>query len=179
MHSKALEEFRASLRSVELPKEYLGLTGEYAVATELFRRGIYAQITLGKHKRADLLAETETGMVRIQVKAKQGSEWPGCRGIHGQDIALVLVDFEGRRENESPDFYILDSEDWSSLVKREYASQISTGELVVDDENIPIWVKNKEGRPLRRPYKGIGVLVSQVSAYKEGWDKIKTMLGNG
>jgi len=106
----------------------LGLAGEYAVASELCRRVVYAQITLGKHKRADLLAETERAMVRIQAKAKQGREWPGCRGI---------------------------------LVKREYESQISAGQLLVDDENIPISVKNDEGRCYEGQYEGMGVLVKR------------------
>lgn len=81
MRSEALDESRASLRSRKLAAEYLGLAGEHAVASEPCSRGIYAQLTLGKHKRAHLLAETETGMVRIQVKAKREREWPGCRGI--------------------------------------------------------------------------------------------------
>jgi len=56
----------------KLSKEFLGLSGGYAVASELCRRGIYAQITLGHHKCTDVLVETDFKMLRIQVKAKQG-----------------------------------------------------------------------------------------------------------
>jgi hypothetical protein len=36
-------------------REKIGLAGEYAVAAELCRRGFYAQLTLGHHKKTDLL----------------------------------------------------------------------------------------------------------------------------
>jgi hypothetical protein len=32
-------------------KELVGLAGEYAVASELCRRGYYSQLTLGNHKK--------------------------------------------------------------------------------------------------------------------------------
>jgi len=81
MRSEALDEFRASLRSRKLATEYRGLAGEYAVASELCRRGIYVQITIEKHKGAHILAETERAMLRIQDEAEQGRECPGWRGI--------------------------------------------------------------------------------------------------
>jgi len=34
-----------------ISKDILGLAGEFAVASELCRRGIYAQLTLGTRKR--------------------------------------------------------------------------------------------------------------------------------
>lgn len=40
---------------MKMSKELVGLSGEYAVASELCRRGVYAQLTLGHHKRTDLL----------------------------------------------------------------------------------------------------------------------------
>jgi hypothetical protein len=42
---------------VKLSKESVGLAGEYAVASELCRRGHYAQLTLGSHKKTDILVE--------------------------------------------------------------------------------------------------------------------------
>ena len=54
-----------------LSKETLGLAAEFAVASELCRRGIYAQLTLGNRKRTDLLVDVEYGrMLRIQVKSE-------------------------------------------------------------------------------------------------------------
>lgn len=41
----------------KLSKELLGLAGEYAVASELCKRGMYAQLTLGSHKHTDILIQ--------------------------------------------------------------------------------------------------------------------------
>jgi hypothetical protein len=38
-----------------IPKNVLSLAAEFAVASELCRRGIYVQLTLGNLKRTDLL----------------------------------------------------------------------------------------------------------------------------
>ena len=103
----------------KLTKELLGLSGEYAVATELCKRGIYAQLTLGHHNRTDILVETEYRMLRIQVKAKQGNEWPSILGLYRDDDLLVLVDFKNKNEDERPDFYILDFDGWKTMIKEE------------------------------------------------------------
>lgn len=76
-----------------LPRELLSLAGEYAVASQLCRHGVYAQLTLGTHKRTDLLVESELHFCRVQVKANQREEWPSIAGIYTPDDFLVLVDF--------------------------------------------------------------------------------------
>ena len=55
---------------MEIPKDKLSLAGEYAVASELCRRGIYAQLTLGTRKRTDLLVDTETADVEDSGESK-------------------------------------------------------------------------------------------------------------
>ncbi len=110
---------------MKLSKDILGLSAEYAVASELCRRIIYAQLTLGTHKRTDILAETEKGMLRISVKGKQGREWPFCKGIDGKHIVLVFVDFENKMMNP-PSFYILTVEDWKRLLGTEEVKRQNT-----------------------------------------------------
>ncbi len=47
----------------------MGLTGEYAVASELCKRGYYAQLTLGNHyKKTDLIVEYPMP-IRLVAKA--------------------------------------------------------------------------------------------------------------
>jgi len=96
---------------IKISKELLSLTGEYAVASELCKRGIYAQLTLGHHKKTDLLLELEYTMHRIEVKTKQGNEWPAVSGIYRKDDFLVLVDLKNKETKERLDFYILDIKD--------------------------------------------------------------------
>jgi hypothetical protein len=76
-----------------------------------------AQLTLGNRKRTDLLVEDDRGMLRIQVKSKQGREWPGVKGIFGNDIVLVFVDFQYKDTHERPDFYVMTSDDWTDKRK--------------------------------------------------------------
>lgn len=61
-------------------KETIGLAAEYAVAFELCRRGFYAQLTLGNHKKTDIIVEENKKLFRVSVKAKTGREWPKVSG---------------------------------------------------------------------------------------------------
>ena len=152
-----------------ISKDKLGLAAEFAVASELCRRNIYAQLTLGLRKRTDLLVETERGMLRIQVKGKQGREWPGCQGIYGKNIVLIFVDFRNKKEDERPDFYILTVKDWETLLKRELESTgyVKNGEVGINEKNIPIW---KDG------YQGMGTKPEMIKEHKEKWNKITRMV---
>ena len=61
-----------------IDKALLGLAGEYAVASEICRRGYHAQITFGRWKNTDVLAMNLANgkAVLIEVKTRQGDEWP-------------------------------------------------------------------------------------------------------
>jgi len=154
---------------MKISKDILGLAAEFGVASELCKRNMYAQLTLGLRKRTDILVETEIGMLRIQVKGKQGGEWPGCKGIYGENIVLVFVDFENKKENVRPDFYILAVEDWGKLLEKELklTGRIERGEVTIDEKNIPTW---KDG------YQGMGIKPEMVKEYKEQWGKIKKIV---
>ena len=142
-----------------LSKELLGLAGEYAVASELCRREMYAQLTLGHHKRTDLFVEFELGFVRIQVKAKQGREWPAISGIYTDDDFLVLVDFAGG-DLVQPDFYILNFYDWKSLLKKEKRRY---PDIEIDDK---FRIRYPDG------WKGLNIRPSAVIHCKNCWNKI-------
>ena len=99
-------------------KQYTGLAGEYAVASELCRRGCYAQLTLGNHKKTDLLVERKGKLFCVSVKAKKKSyTWPRVKGIEKGDI-LVFVDFQKKAADERPDFYILNVGNWVKLIEK-------------------------------------------------------------
>lgn len=154
-----------------LSKETLGLAAEFAVASELCRRGIYAQLTLGNRKRTDLLVDAEDGrMLCIQVKAKQKREWPGLKGVSGRSMALVLVDYEKKRLFERPDFYILTPVDWKKLVSKNLieTGKVESGDISLDKDFVPTW---------RDKYVGMGVKSGDVTKYKERWEKISKLLG--
>jgi len=153
-------------------KQMVGLAAELAVASELCRRDIYAQLTFGHQKRTDLLIYREDGeLLRIEVKGKQGKDWPNCKGIYGSNVILVLVDFAGKSELERPDFYILTVEDWVDFVEEEIEKARGKGKRVeIDERNVPVWLDevNAQGRP----YRGIGVRPEKIQHHREKWDKI-------
>lgn len=157
-------------------KQIIGLAGEFAAASEICRRGIYAQLTLGKRKRTDLLIETERSMLRVQVKTKQGKQWPNIKGIYGEDIVMVLVDYEGKAENERPDFYILLERDWLEYINLRKKEEEKRGrKMEIDDWNCPIWPDqvNNAGKP----YKGCDIEAKYIKQHKEKWEKILNRIG--
>jgi len=162
----------------KIDKSVLGVAGEFAVAAELCRRNIYAQPTFGHQKRMDLLAFGPRGrMLRLEVKSKQGRDWPNCRGIAGTDVFLVFVDFEGKLPAERPEFYILSSADWRDTVldaRSRYLAKHPDRRVIITDENLvrlPDEV-NAQGRE----YVGCGVRPEYIRDHKERWQKIAEAL---
>ena len=157
-----------------LPRHTLSLAAEYAVASELCRRGIYTQLTLGNLKRTDLLALTEHGNVaRIEVKAKQGNTWPGCKGVNGKHAAIVFVDFKDKEDLERPDFYVLDPKEWRKLLrfKQKRFNKTHEERQMHIENNVPI-IESESGKP----YVGTTVRVDNVSRYKDAWQTIENIL---
>lgn len=158
-------------------KSILGITGEYCVAAELGKRGIYAQLTLGNQKRTDLLifSETNDKLLKIEVKCKQGTEWPNCKGIYQKDSFIVFVDLRDIEPNQRPDFYILSERDWSDLVikKEKDLNTRYPGNPVWETEiiNNVLILKNQKDK-FGHSYSGCGIKVKDIEQFKERWDKI-------
>jgi len=152
-------------------RQMVSLAAEFAVASELCRRDIYAQLTLGHQKRTDLLIFSEDDeLLRIEVKGKQGRSWPNCKGIYGSNVVLVLVDFR-ERGGERPDFYVLTEKDWVDFVKGGIEEARAKGKRVeLNDRNVPVWLDqvNAQGQP----YRGMGIRPEKIQHHKEKWDKI-------
>lgn len=149
---------------MKLSKEFLGLAGEYAVASELCRRGVYAQLTLGSHKQTDILVETKDHMLRISVKTKQGTEWPSISGVYRPDDFLVLVDLKGKAQTDRPDFYILNLADWKQLV------------LEVRQHRPAVTVDKQNRITYPDGWTGLNVKSEKVLAAREQWHKITSQI---
>ena len=158
-------------------KETLSLAAEFAVASELCRRGLYAQLTLGNKKRTDLLIHDDktNNFLRIEVKAKQGRDWPSCKGIYGENVMLVFVDYMNKNEHKRPDFFVLTVKDWKALVT-EVAKQ-HPNDACVNDRNFLVWRQRllKSGKP----HEGMAVQVAMIEKYRETWNKIITAIRDG
>lgn len=145
----------------KLDKALLGLAGEYAVAYEICRRGFHAQITFGRWKNTDILAvNVKNGKtVLIEVKSKQGREWPGVKGIVGRSRLQIFVDFEGKGLYERPDFYIVDEGFWRDFTEK-IRNKLKT--IIVEEGRIiHVWPDN---------YKGTSLKAEDLMEYKEKWN---------
>jgi len=163
-------------------KNILSLAGEYAVASELCKRGLYAQLTLGNYKSTDIVVfdENHKKYVRIEVKSQQTGTWSNIKGIKGDNIILICVDFSGKTEIERPDFYILNDSDWIEFVKSKYSKELSLGDdekrkLIIDENYIPCWINQKSGKSF---FKGIDFRPKEILQHKERWDKIFALFNN-
>ena len=145
-------------------KEAIGLAGEYAVAAELCRRGIYCQLTLGNHKSTDLLLDTDNRLSKVSVKTKQRYSWPNVRGIADENTLLVFVDFKGKGMTERPDFYVLNVDDWKKVAKK-----IKKGDpraRIKKEDNTVFWPSSpgkNDGWPAS------SVAVASVIEFKDKW----------
>jgi len=151
---------------MKIPKETLSLAGEFAVASELCRRGIYAQLTLGNRKSTDLLLDVaDGGMLRVQVKSKQGKEWPACKVFACERAeVLVLVDFYKKADDQRPSFYILTEDDWKKVIAE--TGFIEKG-----------WGTMRDGIfEFTDGFKGLNVNPKMVQDYADQWGKIRAML---
>lgn len=118
-------------------------------------------------------------LTRIEVKAKQGVYWPNCKGIFGEGVFLVLVDYANCDETERPDFYVLTSEDWLDVIKKEvqkYSEKHPERRIEINSENVPVFLDevNKYGKP----YEGMGIKAEIIQDHKEAWFKISKEVKN-
>ena len=156
--------------TTKVDKSLVGIAGEYAVASELCRRGVYAQLTLGNRKKVDLLLDGEKEIARVEVKTKQGREWPGVKGIAPEDGPrfLVLVDLQGKRPDERPEFYVISQSEWLPFLEQKLKDRLKNKTVRIDDHSVP---HNSDG------FVGVGIKADEVAQFKNEWDKIVRIVG--
>ncbi|MFH0911587.1 MAG: hypothetical protein V1918_08815 [Planctomycetota bacterium] len=163
---------------VSVDKWILGKAGKKAVEEELRQRNICAQLTSGPRRRMNLIVRSKTGReFRIKVSAKQQRYWPQCKGIAGENVFLVLVDFGNKSDNDRPDFYVLTSDDWrtfSGAHIKEYESKHPDSRVELTDDNVSIFRDqiNRHGET----YQGCCPQAKEIQEHREAWRKIEGAL---
>lgn len=157
---------------MSLSTETIGLAGEYAVAAELCRRGVYCQLTLGNRKKTDLLVETKERLFRVSVKAKQKQSWPQVKGIWQAGDLLVFVDYKGKEITTPPDFYVLDVPAWKKVVNR-IKKRKDDPRAKINAENTLFW-PGPEGE--KNSWTGCQISVADVAEFKDAWPDLDTKL---
>jgi predicted AAA+ superfamily ATPase len=108
----------------EIPRNNTGLSGEYFVAAELYRRGWSVGMTIGNAKAVDLFAEKEDKRVAIQVKAiykRKNVGWPIMSDKIKKDCFYIFVNLNADKM-DTPDYFICTSEEAMAKVKQ-YATR--------------------------------------------------------
>ncbi len=104
----------------EIPRNSTGLSGEYFVAAELYRRGWSVGMTIGNAKAVDLFAEKEDRRIAVQVKAiykKKNVGFPMMKDKVKDDCYYIFVNLNADKM-ESPDYYICNSSEARDRVKQ-------------------------------------------------------------
>jgi hypothetical protein len=152
-------------------RQNLGLAAEYAVASELCRKNIYAQLTLGLRKRTDILVATETTILKIQVKGRRNRNWQRIKGIYGEDMFLIFVDYENKQEKDRLDFYILNFEDWKKLTENIIKNYNSNKYIIKINDHYEIsYTKVGETKPI---YQGVEINLNHIAEFEGLWNKIE------
>lgn len=104
----------------EIPRNSTGLSGEYFVAAELYRRGWSVGMTIGNAKAVDLFAEKDDKIIPIQVKSiykKKNIGFPLMRDQIKDDCFYIFVNLNADKM-ASPDYYICTSDEVKARVKQ-------------------------------------------------------------
>ncbi len=104
----------------EISPNNTGLSGEYFVAAELYRRGWSVGMTIGNAKSVDLFAEKSDKRIAIQVKAiykRKNVGWPIMKDKVRTDCFYIFVNLNADKM-EHPDYFICTSKEAKSKVKQ-------------------------------------------------------------
>jgi predicted AAA+ superfamily ATPase len=104
----------------EIPRNNTGLSGEYFVAAELYRRGWSVGMTIGNAKAVDLFAEKDNIVVQVQVKSiykKKNIGWPIMKDSIKKDCIYIFVNLNADLMTQ-PEYFICTSEEAYKKVKQ-------------------------------------------------------------
>ena len=111
----------------EISRNNTGLSGEYFVAAELYRRGWSVGMTIGNAKAVDLFVEKGESRIAVQVKSiykKKNVGFPIMRDQVRDDCFYIFVNLNADTMS-MPDFYIC-----TALEARERVKQYTTRGIV-------------------------------------------------
>ncbi len=119
----------------EIPRNNTGLSGEYFVAAELYRRGWSVGMTIGNAKAVDLFAEKGDKRIAIQVKAiykKQNVGWPITKDRIKKDCFYIFVNLNANKM-EQPEYFICTSKEANENIK-EYKKRGIVNRYLLNNE---------------------------------------------
>jgi len=127
----------------EISRNNTGLSGEYFVAAELYRRGWSVGVTIGNAKAVDLFAEKDDKRIAIQVKAiykKKNVGWPIVKNKIRSDCFYIFVNLNADKM-EAPEYFICTSSEAKDNVK-EYKERAIVNRYALNTDDFKNnWIK--------------------------------------
>lgn len=108
----------------EIQRNNTGLSGEYFVAAELYRKGWSVGMTIGNAKAVDLFAEKDDKIIPLQVKSiykKKNVGWPIMKEKIKDGCIYIFVNLNADIMG-NPDYFICTSQEAKQKVKQ-YATR--------------------------------------------------------
>jgi len=144
-----------------LNKNYLNLAGEYRVASELFKRGVFATITYGNQKGADIYAIGPNRKTAV-VEVKSSNSDRFVTGFYQKyaEEAKEHLDFWVlySLKDEAESFFVLSHEEMTEA----QAERNSPGKALTRKEHA------------RKAGHGVdNVLAKDLQAHRNAWEKIE------
>ena len=127
----------------EIPRNNTGLSGEYFVAAELYRRGWSVGMTIGNAKSVDLFAEKEKRRIAIQVKSiykRKNVGWPIMKDNVRTDCFYIFVNLNADSMG-APDYFICTFREARDKVKQYSTRGIIDITSLRSDEYKDNWIK--------------------------------------
>ena len=140
-------------------KHFLNLSGEFGVCAELAKRQIYASITYGNHKSADVIVinpQTNKALV-IEVKTTKSNR-------------IVTGFFQKYKMPETlhPDFWIIVHIDENYTSNYFILSHAEIASIQMSRNQMKEWMHIEKGVD--------NILLNSLTTYKNDWDKIRLFL---
>ena len=114
-------DFSGGIRGSQQQKYSLNLAGEFYVAAELNRRGIFASVTYGAAKNADVLAfdqqSRQTAVIEVKTTAVPNKKWITGRhsidknSIDSQSFWVLVLLPNQENTDGSPRFFVFTSQE--------------------------------------------------------------------
>jgi hypothetical protein len=138
-------------------KHYLNLAGEYGVCSELAKRGITANITLGHHKAADVLVvDTNTKRaIIIEVKTTRSD----------RIVTGFFQKYKTPTTTPAPDFWVIVQIDEENLSQFYILSHQEMAQAQMKRNSMNEWKEVKGGVD--------NILIKELGdTYKNNWQKL-------
>jgi hypothetical protein len=175
--SSFLKSTKSSSAISNLSKPELSALSKETVRKKLIEVFAGEDLEIQKEKAKGILrVSIGTKKLSLYVKSKRMRVWANVEGIKNEDQYIVFVDYAGKASENDAEFYIVNSREWDSILKRclsEVRKRSPNKKIEIDPETNTTVFINQKMRESGLPYTGIDVRASLLRPYKDHWEKLK------